>query len=493
MGHNAMRNAFFILLSVGLLLALYPLIHDQSAFLKKNFRSYSWKDRFQGIAETRPDTLSPDSVQVLLSSEKKSLKPAYSGAQYLSFFFNSLLENEQQTRIAYYGDSSIEGDMITQTVRDSLQKRFGGSGVGFVPIATHLKGFRRSVYYNFSEDWKSLKINKPAPAGIHYGYLGAAFACIGAESALEDSLSVTVKDSIKVINDSIVITEPLVLPPKVPDHSGTYTVNYTASKTFPGTNSFPSARLFYSSPVDSFNQKGSVAVTIGEHTRAYELSSGNIVNEKRVSGYTSRRMQLAFDSICNQVIYGISFESAQGVILDNLAFRGNSGVWLTRIRSGVMNSFQQKLDVDLVVLQFGLNVLNPKMTDYEWYTADMRKVIRHIRKGFKDVSILVVGPADKSIKINGKMQTDPSIPLINNALRDAAEQEKTAFFSFYEAMGGKNSMVNWVQSNPRLANLDYTHFTFEGAEKAGDLLLEFLLNAFDNYLTEQGADASVPF
>ena len=152
MGQNAMRNAFFILLSVGLLLALYPLIHDQSAFLKKNFRNYSWKDRFEGIAETISDTLSSDTVQVLLSSEKKTVQPAYSGTQYLAYFFNSLLENGQQTRIAYYGDSSIEGDMITQTVRDSFQKRFGGSGVGFVPIATHLKGFRRSVYYNFSED-----------------------------------------------------------------------------------------------------------------------------------------------------------------------------------------------------------------------------------------------------------------------------------------------------------------------------------------------------
>ena len=289
----------------------------------------------------------------------------------------------------------------------------------------------------FLRTWNSLKINKPAPPGIHYGYLGAAFACHDAEPTAEDSISTLASDSMIVHTDSIVLTEPLVLPAKAPDHTGTYTVNYTASKTFPGTNSFPSARLFYSCPVDSFNQKGSVAVTIGEETRTFELSADRIVNEKRISGYPTRRMQLAFDSICNQVIYGISFESAEGVILDNLAFRGNSGIWLTRIRSGVMNSFHQKLDVDLVVLQFGLNVLNPEMTDYSWYSSDIKRVIQHIRKGFKDVSILVIGPADKSIKVNGQMQTDPSIPLINNALRKAAQEEKTAFFSFYEAMGWK--------------------------------------------------------
>ena len=54
-------------------------------------------------------------------------------------------------------------------------------------------------------------------------------------------------------------------------------------------------------------------------------------------------------------------------------------------------------------------------------------------------------------------------------------------------------MINWVQTQPRLANLDYTHFTFEGAEKAGGLLLEFLFNGFEKYLLEQGEDASVPF
>jgi lysophospholipase L1-like esterase len=34
-------------------------------------------------------------------------------------------------------------------------------------------------------------------------------------------------------------------------------------------------------------------------------------------------------------------------------------------------------------------------------------------------------------------------------------------------MGGYNSMVNWVNSNPQLAAKDYTHLNAKGAEVLG--------------------------
>ncbi|KAA3628041.1 MAG: hypothetical protein DWQ02_19540, partial [Bacteroidetes bacterium] len=150
MDQNSMRNAFFILLSVGVILVLYPLIHDRSEFLKENFRSYHLKDRFLKDSVAVNDSLATDSSLVILSSHSATTETLYSGQEYLRSFFEALLKSGGQTRIAYYGDSSIERDLITQTVRDSLQKMFGGSGVGFVPVTSHLKGFRRSVYLNFS-------------------------------------------------------------------------------------------------------------------------------------------------------------------------------------------------------------------------------------------------------------------------------------------------------------------------------------------------------
>ncbi|MDR1879867.1 MAG: hypothetical protein LBQ78_02930, partial [Tannerellaceae bacterium] len=41
-------------------------------------------------------------------------------------------EMERPVRIAFMGDSFIEGDIVVADFRDALQKQFGGHGVGFV-------------------------------------------------------------------------------------------------------------------------------------------------------------------------------------------------------------------------------------------------------------------------------------------------------------------------------------------------------------------------
>ncbi|MEZ4850537.1 MAG: hypothetical protein R3B93_18375 [Bacteroidia bacterium] len=50
-----------------------------------------------------------------------------------------------KTRIAYFGDSMIEGDLITQSLRNDLQELLGGQGVGFVPITSQTYGFRKTI------------------------------------------------------------------------------------------------------------------------------------------------------------------------------------------------------------------------------------------------------------------------------------------------------------------------------------------------------------
>jgi hypothetical protein len=62
------------------------------------------------------------------SEEKKLEIVDYSNKQEgaLDKFFEALEETEQtgkKVRIAYFGDSVIEGDLITQDLRKSLQKR----------------------------------------------------------------------------------------------------------------------------------------------------------------------------------------------------------------------------------------------------------------------------------------------------------------------------------------------------------------------------------
>jgi len=49
-------------------------------------------------------------------------------------------------RIAWFGDSQIEGDFITQDIREQLQNYFGAQkGVGYVPISSVSSDFRRTA------------------------------------------------------------------------------------------------------------------------------------------------------------------------------------------------------------------------------------------------------------------------------------------------------------------------------------------------------------
>lgn len=490
MQRDVMKSAFFIIISAGLLVLLYPLMHEKSSFLSSRFRTYHFLDRYLPIKSLpAPDSILADTIPFLLETEPEEVK--YSGIHFLADFFEDLSQNNSQIRIAYYGDSAIEGDLISQTVRDSLQRQFGGDGVGFMPLVSHINGFRRSINLHFSDDWAMIKMNRSAPEGIYFGYLGSAFTCKSnfeeedsAESEVSDFKHI---DSTNVDKEGPVILDaPLGLPAKKTAPEGIYSARFSASKRFPGTSIFTTSRLFYSPPLDVESPHGKVKVKVREDIKEIDLSGTEMVNDVNLYPGACRRIELDFDSICNQLIFGVSFESKRGVILDNLPLRGNSGVWLNRIKTSTLLGFQKSLDVDLVILQFGLNVLNSEMTDYHWYETEMKQVINHVKKGFPGASILVIGPADKAVRLNEKMQTDPSVLLITDVLRTVAEENEVAFFSFFEAMGGQGSMVKWVEeSSPKLANSDYTHFNFEGAEKAGGFLLDFLLGAFENYLTAQ--------
>ena len=51
----------------------------------------------------------------------------------------------EPVRIAIYGDSYIQGDIMVEHLRDLLQDKFGGGGVGAVNIACAHPGYRASV------------------------------------------------------------------------------------------------------------------------------------------------------------------------------------------------------------------------------------------------------------------------------------------------------------------------------------------------------------
>ncbi|HKL37660.1 MAG TPA: hypothetical protein VJ876_02125, partial [Bacteroidales bacterium] len=70
-------------------------------------------------------------------------------------FYRSLKnikDQDQVIRVLHYGDSQIEGDRISSYIRNQLQKKFGGAGIGLTPVVlphnTHI-----SLRHSITKNW----------------------------------------------------------------------------------------------------------------------------------------------------------------------------------------------------------------------------------------------------------------------------------------------------------------------------------------------------
>ncbi len=65
---------------------------------------------------------------------------------------DNLSEGEDQFRIMYYGDSQLEGDRITDYIRQELRQDAGGTGPGLLS-PTMLVPYTRTAYIRSSQNW----------------------------------------------------------------------------------------------------------------------------------------------------------------------------------------------------------------------------------------------------------------------------------------------------------------------------------------------------
>ena len=170
---------------------------------------------------------------------------------------------------------------------------------------------------------------------------------------------------------------------------------------------------------------------------------------------------------------GIALEDDRGVVVDNFALRGNSGLPLEQLDADACQALQRIRPYDLIVLQYGLNVATERTKDYAFYRDRMVQIVQHIRTCFPGADILLLSVSDRSRMAAGSRQTMPSVKALRRAQREAAMQSGTAFWDVFEAMGGENSMVNYVSRN--WAAKDYTHLSFQGGRELAYALFDALI------------------
>ncbi len=361
--------------------------------------------------------------------------PITGNTKQLSYFLDALKNSKSKTvRIAHFGDSAIEGDLVTADLREAFQNKFGGNGVGWLGIVSQDITFRTTTKHSFGGNWEAASVYTSNPKGLPLG--------ISCEANI----------------------------PK-----GNAWVQYQTTTSRRYLKDFSVVRLYYS---DAKNSQIKYSFDGGASQTA-PLSTAAGVQELvlKPSG-KAKTVKIEFPVADQATVYGVSLENQPGVYVDNLPLRGNSGVDIQQINPALLKDFAKLLDYKLIILEFGLNIAGAR-ADYTWYEREMLKVINNLKSAFPKTSIVMVSVHDKAMKKGSSFITDPSIIRLLQTQKGIAEKAGVAIWSLFDAMGGENSMPNWVNANPPLAFKDYIHFNDQGAKKVAQLFSEALLDEYN--------------
>lgn len=382
---------------------------------------------------------------------------AENDASVLYPFFKALDEvvfEKKKTHVFHYGDSQIEGDRMTSYIRDRLQKRFGGYAIGLLPASN--VNLVKLIAHENSENWNRYPMfSKEGESGENANY-GA----------------MTVYSSYTPFpTDSNLKDKPLT----------SAWVKYSSAKAiYNSSKKFQQVKVFYGPIFDTVKIK---SVTTDTSYAATLVGTKKLNVYKLEFDQPISDIELKFASKISPQIYGVSLESPTGIQVSNIAMRGNSGTDFHKLNRELFSEMHATLNTSLIILQFGGNVL-PYIKDSaraEAYGNQLYNEIRIIQRAVPNASIILIGPADMSIKEGEFYVTYPMLEPVRDALKKAAFKAKIGYWDMYKAMGGKNSMPSWVAADPPLAGTDYTHFTPRGAQIISEFFYKALIIEYETY------------
>lgn len=342
--------------------------------------------------------------------------------------FIDKLASGKPVRIAFMGDSFVEGDIITCDLRDMLQSRYGGRGVGFVtadiPFATVRKSVKRS-----SSGWKTYSVMKPkeAPEAVRENFFIAGYLADGRNGA---------------------------------------TTRWQATNAYPSLDSCSTARILLMSR-DTSRVEVVLADTL---RREFMIAGDERVREIYIEGCVDdlRLRLLEGNALC----YGASMEGEGGVIVDNFSMRSNNGHAIFGTSASVNRQIDEMLGYDLVVLQYGLNIMQQGQRGYSRYRDQVCNMIAYAERCFPNAAIVVVGVSDRWIKNTETAKYEPigSVDALTSYQRAAADSCNVAFWNTSRVMYNLGGMPAFVSNG--WAAKDYTHINYAGGKRIAKAFVE---------------------
>ena len=337
-------------------------------------------------------------------------------------------------RIAYFGDSFIEGDILVCDLRELMQKRFGGWGVGWIDAGNDLTKYKRTINSTFTGLEEHMAMKKESYNAREAGIAQRYYTMMG---------------KVKL--------------------------TYAGTKDFPHTTRWSTSRLYFRSP-------NGITFSGHEGAKSFILP---FKGEASVQVAEMRGITSSADFVVakgSATLFGTALESDGGVIIDNFSLRGASGQTLADLPETTLKEFSKTRPYDLIIIQYGVNAVTEKSTasQLKTYMKEMRKVVEHLKRGFPQASILVAGAPDRGSK-TAQDGTMPAIKMLSGLQEQLASDTKVGFLSILGAMGGPGTMRRIVDEHG-WGSKDYVHINWDGGKFVANRLFKSFLCGYDNYV-----------
>lgn len=147
---------------------------------------------------------------------------------------------------------------------------------------------------------------------------------------------------------------------------------------------------------------------------------------------------------------------------------------------------------DLVILSYGTNEAFNGNLNVNAFSDTLSETVQAIRRHSPNTAIMIVGAPESLRAKSGSCGVRAlQLDAVQAAQKQVAQQQKTLFWDWQDSMGGRCSMMSWIQNGN--AARDGVHFSASGYRRGADDLYDGLMRVLNNpTATTQPASEFIP-
>jgi lysophospholipase L1-like esterase len=181
-------------------------------------------------------------------------------------------------------------------------------------------------------------------------------------------------------------------------------------------------------------------------------------------------------------VLGVTTEKHHaGVVYDAPGINGARVTRLLEWNEKLLADNLARRHPDLVIIAYGSNEAGDANFTTVQYHRIFSAALQRIRRAVPQASLLVIASPDRQMRTGGQWESLTTLPGIVATQRQAARENRAAFWDLYHAMGGAGAIERWNMRSSALAQSDRVHLTAAGYRLVADALYAELMRNFKLY------------